>query len=188
MRVYAPERFRKGLLTITFVAWGVPSAIAQTPTVRDVTPGGVTRVYRSNDAPDFAFDNARHFVGVRVDNDGLLRAEGITLQLFGISPLPRKKVCVTARGDRWACGQRAYLKLRNLIERRSIACQIKDVDKPGGTDAPRLAICKVDRADVAISLLQDGLAELADGVIDKSYIAAASLAKNKKIGLWADVP
>jgi endonuclease YncB( thermonuclease family) len=95
---------------------------------------------------------------------------------------------VTARGDRWACGQRAYLKLRNLIERRSIACQIKDVDKPGGTDAPRLAVCKVDRADVAISLLQDGLAELADGVIDKSYIAAASLAKNKKIGLWADVP
>jgi len=188
MRVYAREWFRKGLLTITFVALSVLSATAQTPGVRDVTPDGVTRVYRSNDTPDLEFDKAQNFVGVRVDNKGLLQADGIILQLYGISLLPRKKVCVTASGGRWACGQRAYLRLRNLIEHRSIACQIIDVDKPGGPTTPRLAVCKVDRADVAISLLQDGLADLADGVIDKTYIAAVSLAKIKKIGLWADVP
>jgi len=185
MRAYALERRRKGLLTITFVALSVLSATAQTPAIRDVTPLGVTRVYRSNDTP---VDNSRTFVGTRVDNNGQLHAEGVILKLDGILLPPRKKVCVTANGRHWACGQRAYLRLRNLVERRSIACQIKDVDKRGGTNNPRLAVCKVEGADVAISLLQDGLADLADGAIDKTYIAAASLAKTKKTGLWADVP
>jgi len=184
MRFYAREWVRKSLLSVAFTSFSLLPAAAQQHAVRDVTPPGVTRVYRSSDSPAFA----PKLVDVRIASNGQLQSNGGALKLYGISLPPRQKVCVTASGTRWACGLRAYIALRNLFAQRSLSCQPKDDDKPAAAKMPRLVVCKIDDADVALSLLQDGLADLAAGVSDQAYIAAESLAKSKKIGLWADGP
>ena len=190
VRAVAANR-RQTILSIIAVligALGGYSAAAQTPPVRDVTTPGITRVHRPNETPDLATENLRQFTGVRVENDGTLRAEGMTLKLYGVTLPPRKKICTSASGNRWTCGQRSYLMLRNLIESHAIACQIKNDDAPSDAKDASLATCRVEKVDVAISLLLNGLAELADGVTDKAYIEAASVARTQKSGLWAVSP
>jgi endonuclease YncB( thermonuclease family) len=55
------------------------------------------------------------------------------------------------------------------------------------TGAPK-AVCWVGDNDVMQSLLSQGWAELADGVINESYVEAAVSARRRKAGIWADGP
>jgi endonuclease YncB( thermonuclease family) len=150
--------------------------------IRDVTPPGMIRAYRSNDAPDLIPKAARRFENVRVDKDGTLQADGAALKLYGISLPPFKKICKTETGARWTCGYRAFMALRNFVESRTIACDIKN---PSDVTT---AVCWVESTDITRWLLQQGWAELADGITDKAYVEALSLARVKKIGLWSVQP
>ncbi len=152
----------------------------QPPAVRDVTPPGMTRVLRSEESQEVAPENVRRFSDVRVDNNGVLEAEGVRLRLYGIVLPARGKICRSATGIRSACGQRAFGVLRNLVSERLITCEIKEASNP------ILAVCKVESVDIAASMLREGWADLAKGVLDKNYVNAVSTARARKLGIWAD--
>lgn len=96
------------------------------------------------------------------------------MKLYGVAMPGRRKICKSAHGERWACGQQSFVALRDLIGAGPVACEFKD----GGT----IAVCRVEGVDVSRRLLEEGWAELADDVTDKTYVNAAKLGKE---GLWS---
>jgi endonuclease YncB( thermonuclease family) len=50
------------------------------------------------------------------------------------------------------------------------------------------AVCWVGDTDVTQWLLNQGWAELAEGVTDDTYVEAASSARRRKVGIWGDGP
>ncbi|HZP79377.1 MAG TPA: thermonuclease family protein [Pseudolabrys sp.] len=161
---------------VTAVMLAALPGLAQTPPVRDVTPPGVTRVYRSAETAELSTAQ-RRLVAVHVLNDGVFQSDGKLYALYGVNFPARKKICISATGTRWACGQRAYLMLRSLLEDRSPECQPHDAATASDEKAPMLATCRIDGTDIALALLRSGVAELADGVVDKRYMEAAAAAK-----------
>lgn len=148
--------------------------------IRDVTPPGMVRAFRSGDLPDFTPKDAQWFSNVRVDENGLLHADRVILKLYGIVLPQRRKLCQTTTGARWTCGNYTLMALRSLIGRKSIACEFKE----GGQIT--VASCRVDKVDIARWMLHEGWAELADGISDPAYVNASKLARARKIGLWSN--
>ena len=144
--------------------------------------GHAIRVYRPRTPAEFFKEGVVCFERVRIDMNGLIYADGHNLHLYGAVLIRRNRICTSPEGARWACGQRAFLALRNLLEGKAIACRFKhDADPPK-------AACVVGDKDVAQFLLNEGWAELAEGVIDELYVEAHTSAQSRKAGIWADGP
>ena len=113
--------------------------------IRDVTPPGMVRAFRSGDLPDFTPKDAQWFSNVRVDENGLLHADRTTLKLYGIVLPQRRKFCKSTTGARWTCGNHALMALRSLIDRKSIACEFKEAGRHrrGWRRLPRQLRCTV---------------------------------------------
>jgi endonuclease YncB( thermonuclease family) len=152
------------------------------PSVRNVSPPKVIRTYRPRIGADFFKQDAVRFERARVDMSGSILADGHNLNLYGAVLVRRDKICTTAEGRRWACGQRAFIALRSLLEGKSITCRFKHVTVP-----PK-AVCWVGDSDVTHLLLSQGWAELADEVTEASYVEALASAQSKKAGIWGAGP
>jgi len=150
-------------------------------TIRDVTPPSLSQVYRSGEVPSFVPKGAQLFENVRSDRNGTIHANGKSIQLYGIKLPARTMVCTAPSGARWTCGHRALMALRNLIDRRALSCAFKG-------ETTTAAICGINNIDIAQWMLQEGWAELAEGVTNQSYINAAKLAQANKKGLWVSDP
>jgi endonuclease YncB( thermonuclease family) len=167
----------QALLTVGLIALAdAPDAQAQSGAVRDVTPSGVLRVYRATDAID-ADNNTFQLTHVRVQNDGTLAVKGAVYRLFGISLPPRQKICTAQDGARWTCGQRAWLMLRNLTSERALDCVNAGPGAPA-EGAPVPVTCKIGRADIALTLLSHGLAEVSPEATNRRYHDAAKQPTN----------
>lgn len=118
----------------------------------------------------------------KIASDGGLQSDGHTLHLYGISMPNRSQVCTYRNGERWACGQRAYIALLNLVGSTTLACRAKD------TGQPDLLICRLAGIDIAEWMLRSGWAYLGDGVRDKLYVNAAATGSKLKVGIWAEHP
>jgi endonuclease YncB( thermonuclease family) len=110
------------------------------------------RTYRPRTPAEFFNQDAVRFERVRIEMSGLIYADDHSLSLYGAVLIPRNKICNPPDGVRWACGQRAFMALRNLLERKSIACTFKHVA------GPLKAACSVGDDDVAQVLLTQGWA------------------------------
>jgi endonuclease YncB( thermonuclease family) len=152
------------------------------PTVRDVTPPGTTRVFRSEKAGPIP-DRDPPYVDIHVLPSGILRSESRTIRLYGVALPERKRICAAPPGTRWACGNRAFVALRNLVEAKTLNCNVKQA-----SEANLIAVCRIGRTDVSAWLLQEGWAELAVGVTDKQYVEAVATAKTKGAGIWGSGP
>ena len=124
----------------------------------------------------FARD-AVFFKRAQVEAGGTIRADGHNLDLYGMELVRRNRICAP-EGARWACGQRAFIAMRGLLEGKSINCSF--IDAAG---SPKAA-CRVGDTDVTQWLLSEGWAELAEGVTDESYVEAAASARRRKAGIW----
>jgi len=153
------------------------------PAIRDVTPPGVIRVYQSKEPAAVSESNLPKFADVQVLTDGALRSGTRIIQLYGITLPERKKLCISSLGFRWTCGVAAYVALRNLVQARSIACNVL-----AESEQHVLGQCKVEKTDISAWLLQEGWAELAPGVTEKRYADAVALAKMRAVGLWGNGP
>jgi endonuclease YncB( thermonuclease family) len=142
----------------------------------------VVRTHRLRVPADFFKQEAVRFESVHVDTSGSVRADGHDLDLYGAVLVRRSRICTSAEGSRWACGQQAFVALRNLLDGRSITCSFKHATVP-----PK-AICLIGETDIANILLTQGWAEIADGVTDAVYVEAATSAQNNKAGIWGDGP
>ena len=94
----------------------------------------------------------------------------------------RDRICTSAEGARWTCGQRAYMALRALLAGRPITCSFKQISVP-----PK-AVCSMDGQDIAQFLLREGWAELPIDVTDQAYVEASELAHSRGLGIWGDGP
>jgi endonuclease YncB( thermonuclease family) len=121
------------------------------------------------------------FKRARVEASGTIRADGHNLDLYGMEPVPRNRICA-AEGARWTCGQRAFIAMRGLLEGQSISCNFI-----AAKGSPK-AVCWVGDTDVTQWLLSQGWAELAEGVTDETYAEAAASARRRKVGIWGDGP
>jgi len=155
----------------------------QSPAIRDVTPPGIIRVYRSLDPNAVPESNLPKFSDVQVLPNGTLRSDTKIIQLYGVTLPERKKLCASSLGYRWTCGVTAYIALRNLVQSRSIACNVLTE-----SEETVLGQCKVEQTDISAWLLQEGWAELAPGVSEKLYADAAASAKTRAVGLWGSGP
>jgi hypothetical protein len=119
-----------------------------------------------------------------IHQDGSIRADGQTLDLYGAILIPRNRIwiCASAEGARWACGQRAYLAVRRLLAGQSITCSFKQISVPPKT------VCSMDGQDIARLLLREGWAELPIDVTDQGYVEASELARKRGLGIWSDGP
>jgi endonuclease YncB( thermonuclease family) len=167
----------------------VPGAFAQEPkpaparAVRDVTPAGTVRVFRSEstivEAKSPLPDGAKRIAGALVRRDGTIIGEGVAIRLYGIAEIDPDRICTSALGERWACGRRAYLAFYNRVKEQEVACKM--LDDGAGT-------CWADQDELSAWLLGNGLAELAPGVAEPRLKAAAEAARNAKLGIWSDRP
>ena len=94
----------------------------------------------------------------------------------------RDRICASAEGARWTCGQRAYMALRALLAGRPITCSFKQISVP-----PK-PVCAMDGQDIAQLLLREGWAELPIDVTDQAYVEASELAHSRGLGIWGDAP
>ena len=166
--------------------------LAAAPCTVLVAPGGEkterpgardpVRTYRPRTPAEFFKQDVVRFQHVRIDSNGLIYADGHSLNLYGAALIRRNRICTSPEGARWACGQRAFVALRNLMQGKSIACMFNHVVEP-----PKAA-CSVGDKDVAQFLLSEGWAELAEGVTEDMYIEAHTSAQSRKAGIWADGP
>src|SRR3954470_4135387 len=89
-----------------------PAARAQERAVRDVTPPGVSRVFRSTLAvPDPEPPSTpqepqppRMLDNIRPQTDGSLRSGALVFHLAGVQVPPTHRLCTTSAGARWTCG------------------------------------------------------------------------------------
>ena len=149
---------------------------------RDATSSKVIRTHRLRTPADFFKQELVRFERARIDMSGSILADGHNLSLYGAVLLRRDKICTSAEGARWACGQRAFMALRSLLEGRSITCRFKHATVP-----PK-AVCWVGDSDVTLFLLSQGWAELADDVTEATYVEALASAQSKKVGIWGEGP
>jgi len=174
----------KFALAATVVALSATDhAVAQTenaPPHRYVAPPVVTHRLRTPSA--FFEQDAVRFQRAHVDWNGSLFADGHALQLFGAVLVPRTRICTSASGARWTCGQRAFMAMRALLDGKSITCSFKHISVP-----PK-AVCSLENSDVAQFLLNEGWAELAVGTTDKAYVEASETAQGRGAGIWGDGP
>jgi endonuclease YncB( thermonuclease family) len=119
---------------------------------------------------------------VRVAADGTLLGDNGPIQLYGVRVPIRSQVCTYQTGERWACGQRAYIALLNFVGKTTIACRLRNSDQAG------VFVCKLAGINIGQWLLRSGWATLADGVTDKRYVAAADEGVKSKSGMWAAGP
>jgi endonuclease YncB( thermonuclease family) len=157
---------------------------SEKPTIRDVTPPGMIKVFRSKEAtPAPIPDNTPRFPEIHVLPTGVLRSGTATIQLYGVTFPERRKLCTSAAGDRWACGTLAFVALRNLVESQTLACE-----SVGTSGSATIAVCRIGQTNVSAWLLQMGWAELLAGVTDKQYVDAAASGKSSGAGIWGGGP
>jgi endonuclease YncB( thermonuclease family) len=152
------------------------------PAARDVPPRKVIRTQRLRVPADLFKQDAVSFKRARVDASGTIRADGHNLDLYGAVLIRRDRICASPEGARWTCGQRAFMATRALVEGQPLRCSFRQA-----AGAPK-AVCWVGDNDVTESLLSQGWAELAEGVIEESYVEAEASARRIKAGIWGDGP
>ena len=131
------------------------AAAAQDDVAILIAGGGRNRDYKA----DFRAEARplRSLERVRVEAGGTIRADGHNLELYGMELVRRNRICAP-EGARWACGQRAFIAMRGLLEGQSISYSFI-----AALGWPKAA-CRVGDTDVTQWLLSQGWAELAEGV------------------------
>ena len=109
-----------------------------------------------------------------------IEIHGQRIRLHGIDAPEGRQNCLDADGRTWRCGQRAALALQDLIGRRTVTCDERDVDRYGRV----VSRCFVGNVDVNEWLVAQGLA-LAYRRNSGDYVAAEDDARAAGRGMWA---
>jgi endonuclease YncB( thermonuclease family) len=114
-----------------------------------------------------------------VDPD-TIEIHGQRIRLHGIDAPEGGQTCLDAAGRNWRCGQRAALALQDLIGRRTVTCDERDVDRYGRI----VGRCLLGEVDINEWLVAQGLA-LAYRRYSRDYVAAEVEARAAGRGMWA---
>lgn len=121
------------------------------------------------------------YVGVASVIDGdTIEIHGERFRLFGIDAPESKQLCKSAAGKSYRCGQVAANALSDLIGRKTVTCEKKDIDRYRRI----VAVCSVNGRDLGADLVARGLA-VAYVKYSKSYVPQQTKARKAHLGLWA---
>jgi endonuclease YncB( thermonuclease family) len=109
-----------------------------------------------------------------------IEIHGQRIRLHGIDAPESSQICLDAADQRWRCGQRAALALQDLIGRRTVTCDERDVDRYGRI----VGRCLVGDLDINEWLVAQGLA-LGYRRYSRDYVAAEDEARAAGRGMWA---
>lgn len=123
-----------------------------------------------------------------IEDDNSLKLNNRPARLYGFQVIPRSKICTYANGERWACGQRAYVAMLNAMGSTTIDCREKDKGAPIDVDTPRNFICHLPGTDLAELMLRQGWGTVQDGLVDPRYVEAAAIARARQAGMWRQLP
>lgn len=104
---------------------------------------------------------------------------GQRIRLFGIDAVEANQTC-ERNGETWNCGQEATAALRGILERRSLQCERRDVDRYGRV----VAVCLAGGHDLSQAMVQMGLA-VALPKFSQDYVGFERNARSRGIGIWA---
>lgn len=124
---------------------------------------------------------------VAIGDDSSLMLNNEPARLYGFDVIPRSKTCAYTNGDRWACGQRAYVALINAMGATTIDCRETHRQALTSADGRRSFICHLG-TDLAELMLSQGWGTVQEGVIDPRYLAAAETARIRRAGMWRPLP
>lgn len=113
-----------------------------------------------------------------IDGD-TLALTGMRVLLLGIDAVEAGQTCRRGGTD-WACGQEAKALLARLVEGRQVECSGQESDRYGRL----VAVCRVDRRDLAERLIGAGLA-VALPDFSEDYVYAEMQAREARIGIWS---
>lgn len=125
---------------------------------------------------------------VTIEDNNNLKINSRPAQLYGFQVIPRSKICTHKNGERWACGQRAYVALLNAMGSTTVDCRQNDKGAPIDIDAPRTFVCYLPGTDLAELMLRQGWGTVPEGVNDPRYLAAAEMARARQSGMWRPLP
>ena len=101
-----------------------------------------------------------------------IEIHGVRIRLHGIGAPESSQTRLDAAGQTWRCGQRAALALQDLIGRRTVTCDERNVDRYGRI----VSRCLVGQVDINQWLVAQGLV-LAYRRYSRDYLAAEEAAR-----------
>jgi endonuclease YncB( thermonuclease family) len=171
-------RLLMSLILLMFLAVPAAWAVDDMPAPKKAPRTPVTaQKIESNKKDDKLAPGATIISTVEVLDGEKLKLQDSEIRLFGIVP-PQLSA---------SFGPQARARLDELTKNVSVSCKVRDRDRDGRL----LATCGTEKnSDLALVLLQDGLAVVARGSVRLTdvadlYAMAETQAQNKKLGLWA---
>ena len=124
---------------------------------------------KRTDAPDIVEGKTRI-----VDGDSIF-VDGYEVRLVGIDAPEGKQMCDRG-GKRWRCGHQSAERLRALIGRQKVRCDVEKRDQ----HRRLLAVCKAGRSELNKLQVKNGWA-----VSYGRYKSDERTARKQKRGIWA---
>jgi endonuclease YncB( thermonuclease family) len=121
----------------------------------------------------------KRYFRLSVRDGATLQSSGTVIRLAGIVARAADATCKSADGKAWQCGASAKVALARLIHGRAVTCKLPK----GGEQREFVARCAVAGADLSTWMVRNGWADPKDAH-DPALEAAATAAKQEKLGLW----
>ena len=115
----------------------------------------------------------------RVIDGDTIHIKNNKIRLHGIDAPEHLQKCLINK-KKWNCGIEATKFLKNLIKKKSIDCEIKDIDKYNRF----IGICFLENLNINQTIVRSGWA-IAYRYYSKDYIVDEEFAKINKSGIWA---
>ena len=124
--------------------------------------------------------SAQPIVGTAETMDGDTLSIGQTkIRLYGIGAPEKDQPCL--RDElKWACGEEASHRLRDLVAGRQVTCHGSEIDQFGRT----LAVCEAGGLELNRTMVEYGWA-VAFRRYSDAYVSAEFTAKSNRAGIWA---
>lgn len=124
------------------------------------------------------FPRSLHY---RVEDSVTFAVGGEKYRIAGLDPIEPRKICRAVTGSRWSCGVKSKVALGRLLRSKLLLCRSIGKVK----DATAIE-CVRNQEDLGAVIAVSGHALLPAG--DMRYAAEIDVARQQKVGVWADGP
>ena len=114
-----------------------------------------------------------------IDGD-TIEIHGQRVRLFGIDAPESRQNCYQSDGTPWRCGQEASFALADRIERSTVRCDSRDVDRYRRV----VAVCFIGSEDLNRWMVANGWA-VAYRRYTRDYVSDEERAREAELGIWS---